>query len=64
MQGYPEECPDCAVSLIGEPIPEEYKHMYGPELTYYYRVIGIYSLETDRTTKWRCPDCHYEWERK
>jgi len=28
------------------------------------RQIGIYSLEADRTVRWRCPDCDHEWSRK
>jgi hypothetical protein len=25
------------------------------------RQIGIYDINRDRTTKWKCPDCGHEW---
>ena len=25
--------------------------------------IGIYSMDEDRTTDWKCPDCDHEWRR-
>lgn len=27
------------------------------------RQVGVYSLESDRTVAWRCPDCQHEWPR-
>lgn len=27
------------------------------------REIGIYSIETDRTVAYQCPDCYGEWPR-
>lgn len=27
------------------------------------RAIGMYSMSSDRTTSYRCPDCHRTWER-
>ena len=26
--------------------------------------IGIYSMDEDCTTHWRCPDCKHEWGRE
>lgn len=28
------------------------------------REIGIYSMELDRTVRWKCPDCDHEWARR
>jgi hypothetical protein len=28
------------------------------------REIGMYSLETDRTYAYRCPDCHQTWTKR
>lgn len=25
------------------------------------RAIAVYDKLTDHTSKWRCPDCNYEW---
>lgn len=27
------------------------------------RLIGIYSVESDRVTEWKCPDCSGTWKR-
>jgi hypothetical protein len=32
-------------------------------LVRFSRVVGIYSLERDRTTHWLCPDCGGTWPR-
>jgi hypothetical protein len=57
-----ERCPGCEADLRGEPIPEEVREHYGNH-THFSRRIGIYSRESDRTVRWRCPDCGHEWER-
>jgi hypothetical protein len=58
----PEFCPKCNADLKGEPIPEQYRSMYGGK-THYSRTIGLYDRGLDRTTHWLCPDCKGRWER-
>jgi predicted RNA-binding Zn-ribbon protein involved in translation (DUF1610 family) len=55
-------CPNCGVSLIGPPIPEEHREHYGGA-TNFRREIGHYDIERDRTVSLSCPDCGYEEER-
>lgn len=59
-------CPDCNADLQGDPIPQEYidEGCYGEGVTHFSRIIGIYSVEQDRTIAWACPDCGHEWDRK
>lgn len=69
-------CPACSANLIAGDIPKESRHYYlgfkknssgvyepqeddGRPL-YYYRTIGIYDMEKDRTVAYRCPDCGFE----
>lgn len=54
-------CPHCGVNLVGEPIPEQYRHHYAPETTHYMRQIGIYDERQDRTRAYECPDCEKQW---
>jgi hypothetical protein len=56
-----EDCPNCGVSLQGEPIPEDQQEAFGA--THFSRKIGISSWEQDRTTHWQCPDCDHRWDR-
>ncbi len=71
-------CPNCKVDLDGGSIWEHFfkekgseeeatriAAMYGAtkEKGQWGREIGIYSMETDRTVAWKCPDCGHEWER-
>ncbi len=56
-------CPKCNADMRGDPIPEKDRERFGNK-THFSRVIGIYSIERDRTTHWQCPDCGHEWERK
>lgn len=58
----PYECPLCQSDLTSDPIPEEWLDAYGGA-THYSRVMGLYSLERDRTIAYRCPDCNGEWDR-
>lgn len=51
-----DNCPHCKVSLIGEPIPEADREVFG-SATHFRREIGIYSLEEDRCVHNQCPDC-------
>ena len=72
-------CPSCNTNLDGGSIFEsfmekyndrakalEVAEMYGATETkgQWGRAIGLYSLEKDRTVKYRCPDCNHEWERQ
>lgn len=56
-----ENCPHCNTNLQGELIPIEQQESYGA--THFTRKIGIYDRWSDRTVKWKCPDCRGEWDR-
>ena len=72
-------CPGCGNDLSGGSIYEHFLEKYGgnkekaletaalygatAEEGDFGRQIGIYSMELDRTTHWRCPDCGHEWKR-
>jgi len=56
-----ESCPQWGVDLQGKPIPEDEQHLFGA--THFNRKIGIYDMNEDRTTHYRCPDCDHMWER-
>lgn len=70
-----KHCPHCHADLRGENIYEHFLSKYQDEAEakratgmyggdgYFYRTIAVYSLERDRTTHYRCPDCHSEWDR-
>lgn len=62
---YDRHCPNCNADLRGGKIPQELLESgcYGPDATHFYRTIGVYSIEQDRTVAWQCPDCGYEWDR-
>ena len=47
----PHYCPNCGIDLRSD---------NGPP---FKREIGVYSIERDRTEKYRCPDCKIEWDR-
>ena len=60
-----DECPNCGVSLQGEPIPQESvaRGLYG-DSTHWRREIGcevpgVY----DGVLYWMCPDCEMAWPR-
>lgn len=55
------KCPQCGAILIGDPIPEDQRHLYGGEL-FFSRKIG--NSNRDRITHWSCPDCGHVWERQ
>ena len=54
-----DNCPACNVSLNGDLIPADIAHHYSGK--HWRREIGIYNMDLDRTTHWRCPDCEHEW---
>jgi len=58
-----DKCPECGTSWAGKAIPEEHQHLYN-EKRFFSRLIGIYSLQCDRTVKWQCPDCKKEFPRE
>jgi len=55
----PFNCPVCKVSLLMEPIPKKWKHMY--KGLWFKREIGVYDVDLDRTVYYRCPDCKGRW---
>jgi hypothetical protein len=59
----PEECPKCRANLIGDPIPEEDREVFGGS-THFIRTIGLEDPAIyDGVYAWKCPDCGYEWMR-
>lgn len=54
-----EHCPNCKVDLRGAEIPAESRHYYAPTSTHFLRWIGLYSVDTDRVTHYRCPECRH-----
>ncbi len=57
-----DSCPACKCTWIGAPVPEESKEHYGTA-THFKLVIGIYDLDQDMTTRWKCPECNSEFDR-
>lgn len=55
-----DKCPGCKSDLVGEPIPEKYRHYYGNK-THFSRKIALVDREKDRATHYKCPDCKYLW---
>ncbi len=75
---YPNECPECKVSLVGELVYEHFLRIkknetealeiakqYGATKTagYFNRAISIYDRNKDRTVAFSCPDCNHRWDR-
>ena len=55
-----DNCPACNVSLIGDPIPQEWLADYSG--THWRREIGIEDPAIyDGVSWWRCPDCSFTW---
>lgn len=57
-----DTCSGCGTSLLGDPIPEEWRDKYYGGATHYRRVIGVeYAYGNperyDGVSEWRCPDC-------
>ena len=78
MGGEMTLCANCNADLEGDLIYDTFLSRYGDEekaleaaASYgatktegrWSRSIAIYDLGADRTVKYRCPDCGYEWER-
>lgn len=58
-----DNCPKCNVSLIGSPIPEASRHLFGAA-THFRRDIGVEIPGVyDGVAFWQCPDCGYQWHR-
>ena len=59
----PQNCPYCGVSLLGEEIPLDKRHLYGGK-THYFRLIGIEVQGVyDGVLFYRCPDCKRAFHR-
>lgn len=57
-------CPACEGNLVGDPIPQEYRHHYGEGATHYRLVVGVEyeygdPYRYDGVSEWRCPHCGY-----
>lgn len=57
---FPSECPSCKSLLRYTAIVQ---HPTGAKKETFSRAIGIYSIQTDRTVAYKCPDCDHEWPR-
>lgn len=73
-------CPNCGTDLEGEVVYDYFLKRTGNEeeaarhavmfgatkenKKCFSNVIGIYSLESDRTTAFMCPECQYVWDRQ
>ena len=60
MNDYPDSCPKCDSSLIGDDIPEKDHKFFLPPYKF-GRVIGLSNRE--KICAWQCPDCDYTWAR-
>ena len=75
---YPNECPGCKNSLVGELVYEHFLRIeknedkaleiakqYGATKTagYFNRAISIYDRIKDRTVAFSCPNCNHRWYR-
>ena len=56
-------CPHCNVSRDGGPIPEKIRQHYGPPYRW-SNIIGISSLDLDRTIGYQCPNCKTGFKRE
>ena len=56
----PSECPKCRASMMGEPIPEKDREVFGG-VEWFSRVIGFTDPDKDGAWRWECPDCGHEW---
>lgn len=59
-----DNCPSCGKSWKSTKIPKKSAHMYGgkPDENgdkWFSSLIGIYSMEQDRTTHYQCPFCDW-----
>lgn len=61
MSDEPKTCPKCGADFSIDPTSEEVRKLYGdrPPAS---RLIVIYDPYEDFGTRYRCPDCRYEWE--
>lgn len=57
----PPACPACGASWMGDEIPLEERHHYGP--THFRRCIRIYDMSKDTTVAYACPDCKALFDR-
>lgn len=61
--GNADYCPHCAVSLCGNPIPDNLKQHYSGD-GFYKREIGMEVRGAyDGVLYWFCPDCGMPWHR-
>lgn len=52
-----ERCPNC------DSDQRDREHLVDGEPKY-WRTIGVYDRDRDRTVAWKCPDCNHQWERE
>lgn len=59
---HPTNCPHCNISLLGDPIPQEYIDKGYYSGTHWKREIGIEDpSKYDGVYYYQCPDCNAQW---
>ena len=59
----PDNCPNCGVTWIGEPIPDSDREFFGGK-THFRREIGVEIRgKYDGVDHWKCPDCLATFDR-
>lgn len=61
MNGYPDECPECKTSFIGQKIPPEMEESFG-EGNFSKNIVGLSNW--DSIVAWRCLECKHKWDRE
>jgi hypothetical protein len=56
-----DNCPHCNKSLIGEPIPEEARHLYSTPYHWTLEIGVVYPEKYDGIWEYRCPFCNGTW---
>jgi hypothetical protein len=54
MADYIKACPHCKANLVGDPIPEATRELFGNK-THFHRIIAV--VDRDRCIHYQCPDC-------
>jgi hypothetical protein len=58
-----DDCPNCKMSLVGDPIPDQSLPLYGGS-THYRKEVGVEIRGVyDGVLYWSCPGCGWAWHR-